>query len=781
MDIQELIYELPKGIIKWYEFQKGKKVLLVKNSLQQEINYKAICEGLQETKLLVSCVEAEDIFSLHEEGVYEYVFLLGAIEFCKNPKDLIRVTKKLLTADGKLLLGTDNRLGLRYFCGDKDAFTERNFDGIENYCRVNNTDYEQLKGRAYSKAEIESILDKAGFESRRFYSVLPNLSMPQLIYAEDYLPEEELEVRYFPSYRSPNTVFMEEERLYGTIIQNGLFHTMANSYFIECSLNNSFADVKHVTLSLDRGKELALATIITRNDTVIKKPMYEEGKERLKKLVEYNDDLKKHGVPVVEGCIEQDSFLMPYIKGEILTNYFRRIIKEDVELFLKEMDSFRDIILNSSEHVSYDEVDWDKMDPDWERRKADDPNREKWKNIAFSDKAKSFGIVLKRGYIDLVTLNCFKTEEGFLFYDQEFYYEQLPANVILYRTIVLIYSGEASIESSVPKKFLLDRYGLAEYEGLWQRYTIKFTEELCNRKELKEFHALCRRDDSITHSNRQRMNYSENEYQAIFKDIFNNLEGKKLYLFGSGRFTTRFLEQFEGEVEVTGILDNSSDKWGTQMYGIPILPPNILKDMEPDSCKVIICIKNYVGVMKQLKEVGVKHYGVYDWNMEYPRKISVPAVPVNVQKEEESVPKKYRVGYIAGVFDLFHIGHLNMFKRAKEQCEYLIVGVVSDESVRKNKKTNPYIPFEERIELVRACRYVDEAVKIGPNYGDTPAAYSKYRFDVQFSGSDYENDPDWLATKVYLQKHGSDLVFFPYTQSTSSTKIKEKISSGVKE
>ena len=154
----------------------------------------------------------------------------------------------------------------------------------------------------------------------------------------------------------------------------------------------------------------------------------------------------------------------------------------------------------------------------------------------------------------------------------------------------------------------------------------------------------------------------------------------------------------------------------------------------------------------------------------------IPAVPVTVSGEDSPAPKKYHVGYIAGVFDLFHIGHLNMFKRAKEQCDYLIVGVASDESVRRNKKTNPYIPFEERIEIVRSCRYVDEAVKIGPNYGDTESAYSKYHFDVQFSGSDYENDPDWLAKKRYLQSKGSNLVFFPYTQSISSTKIKEKIS-----
>ena len=95
-----------------------------------------------------------------------------------------------------------------------------------------------------------------------------------------------------------------------------------------------------------------------------------------------------------------------------------------------------------------------------------------------------------------------------------------------------------------------------------------------------------------------------------------------------------------------------------------------------------------------------------------------------------------------------------MFKRAKEQCDYLIVGVVNDESVMKNKKTIPYIPFEERLEMVRSCRYVDEAVEIPTEYNNTDEAYRRYQFDVQFSGSDYADDPAWLAKKHFAKTGG---------------------------
>lgn len=150
-------------------------------------------------------------------------------------------------------------------------------------------------------------------------------------------------------------------------------------------------------------------------------------------------------------------------------------------------------------------------------------------------------------------------------------------------------------------------------------------------------------------------------------------------------------------------------------------------------------------------------------------------IPENQKREQVLDRKRYHVGYIAGVFDLFHIGHLNMFRRAKEQCDYLIVGVVTDEGVRKYKEVDPFIPFSERIELVRSCRYVDEAVEIPLNYNGTRDAWRLYQFDCQFSGSDYVDNPDWLAEKEFLEKHGAEMVFFSYTESTSSTRIKSLI------
>jgi cytidyltransferase-like protein len=216
------------------------------------------------------------------------------------------------------------------------------------------------------------------------------------------------------------------------------------------------------------------------------------------------------------------------------------------------------------------------------------------------------------------------------------------------------------------------------------------------------------------------------------------------------------------------------------MAGIPVNSPDILREIPESERHIIICIKGYNGVVNQLKDMGITDYHIYDPGNDYPNKSKEHVAQSLAQTgdsglKESDIDKPYNVGYIAGVFDLFHVGHLNMFKRAKEQCRYLIVGVVSDEGVRLNKQAEPFVPFEERIEMVRSCRYVDEAVKLPLNFAGTRDMFKKYHFDVQFSGSDYEHDPAWLSEKEFLEKNGATMVFFPYTQSTSSTKLKKAI------
>ena len=126
------------------------------------------------------------------------------------------------------------------------------------------------------------------------------------------------------------------------------------------------------------------------------------------------------------------------------------------------------------------------------------------------------------------------------------------------------------------------------------------------------------------------------------------------------------------------------------------------------------------------------------------------------------------IGYTTGVLDLFHVGHVNVLRNAKSMCDRLIVGVTSDDLVSyKNKKA--VIPFEERIEIVRACKYVDLAV---PQLTmDKLDAYNRYKFDLMFVGDDWYKSDKWQDLDNEFQRMGVHIIYFPYTKSTSSTLI----------
>ncbi len=139
------------------------------------------------------------------------------------------------------------------------------------------------------------------------------------------------------------------------------------------------------------------------------------------------------------------------------------------------------------------------------------------------------------------------------------------------------------------------------------------------------------------------------------------------------------------------------------------------------------------------------------------------------------VMKHYRSGYIMGVFDLFHIGHLNLLRNAKEHCDFLRVGILSDELVREQKKHDPVIPLEERMAIVAAVRYVDDVVVVDDGLLSKVAEWYRHPFECFFSGDDYEGNPLWEKEKIELSGLGSTIEFFPYTATTSSTKIRALI------
>jgi len=134
------------------------------------------------------------------------------------------------------------------------------------------------------------------------------------------------------------------------------------------------------------------------------------------------------------------------------------------------------------------------------------------------------------------------------------------------------------------------------------------------------------------------------------------------------------------------------------------------------------------------------------------------------------------IGYTAGAFDLFHIGHVNILREAKNRCDKLIVGVSTDELVSHK---NIFVPFKERIEIVRSCRYAD--VVIAQYTLDKFDIWKNLKFNILFVGDDWKNSDSWNKYEQKLKLFSVDTIYLPYTGQTSSTKLRQIINSKIGE
>ena len=138
--------------------------------------------------------------------------------------------------------------------------------------------------------------------------------------------------------------------------------------------------------------------------------------------------------------------------------------------------------------------------------------------------------------------------------------------------------------------------------------------------------------------------------------------------------------------------------------------------------------------------------------------------------------QKKQIGFTAGVFDMFHIGHLNILKRAKDLCDYLIVGVSTDEVVEENKHKKPIISFEDRAAIVSAIRYVDQVVAQKKyDIEGKIETVKEYGIDVMFVGSDWQGTDKWIQIENELSKIGCRVVYLPHTEGVSSSLLREII------
>lgn len=267
--------------------------------------------------------------------------------------------------------------------------------------------------------------------------------------------------------------------------------------------------------------------------------------------------------------------------------------------------------------------------------------------------------------------------------------------------------------------------------------------------------------------------WSWDEGYAVWKErftkVFAEIEDKVIVLFGTGNMIKEYERYTQGAYPPAFYVDNDKSKWGKMFRGREIKSPQALLEVPADKLRLIICNIYFREIGEQLKDMGINDYYVYTETL-----AGLFRTPFHIR--EKGRQNYYETGYVQGTFDLFHVGHLNLFRRAKERCGYLLAGVVSDELNEVYKGAKPYVPYEERAALVASCRYVDEVIKVDVGSDDKIKIWEKHHYDCHFCGDDHGNW-DWLRDA--LHERGAELEFFPYTEVTSSTRLREELKKSI--
>lgn len=382
------------------------------------------------------------------EKKYDYITLIGVFEYqgnyteSQNPYiDFLNKIKSLLKPEGKLLIAIENQYGLKYWCGAREDHTAIPFDGINQY------DFSNKKVRTFSKAVLEQMVKKCGFENTFFYYPMPDYKLPTVVYSQEFLPKNSnmLNMNYY--YIPDNkTLVAQENKLYKDIIENGVFEFFANSFLLECSQCGNVGKVIFASMSNRRLPEYQIATRFTCDKKVEKYALcMPVGKQHISEIVENEKQLENSGIKVWKSENEDGTIMSLYCEEETAENVVLKKCRENDKVgVLYIFDKLYEQILHSSERADWTENIIYSLYPNKSRDE------------------KKYGIVLKKGYIDMILRNAFWVENNFCWFDQEWTLENVPANFIVYRAIVQTYSSFPEIEKTIPVVELAMRYHLVE-------------------------------------------------------------------------------------------------------------------------------------------------------------------------------------------------------------------------------------------------------------------------------------------------------------------------------
>lgn len=763
LEVASYLSELANGLFGWYPFEADGKILQIGSwfgAFTEMLSFR--CQNITVvesdayraymTEKRLKHIENVDVIHTNIQDYYinchetfDYIIFsvdenIDRFSDAASYLDLLKAAKCLLSVKGKLLFALPNRLGVKYFCGVPDPDTGLRFDGMTE----NNSGLYRL-----DREELLNIMGDLGFSKVKLYYPMPDHHHTQMVYTDQYQPGPDMleRLHIYSAYKTER--LLDEWVLTGRLAQNHVMHCFSNSFLVEAS-DHSCSQVMYSALSAERDRDRAFATNIYDN-MVEKIPLYPDGQAGLHALLQNTQELSKRGIPILPMEEKEGKVSMNRISAPSLSQYLQEAARKNVKLFTDCMDRLRAYILDSSEQVSSEKNSMRHLAPD-----AD------------------WGIILKKAYIEMIPVNSFWVDEDILFYDQEFTKENCPANYVLFRALRDIYTFSPEIEEYISLEEMKVRYGLSATWDIYAQEEERFQTELRRRNLYTGFYPWVKHLFGTVQENRRQFDLAEDQKERDYFNAVSNLDDRRIVLFGAGRMAGHYLNRYGKEYSPVFIVDNASDKWGTKKDGFEIKSPEALLRLMPGTFRVVITMGNYEPIAAQLEEMGIgsDSYRIFTREMD---------TLLGVKLANPMSDGKYHMGYVTGVFDLFHIGHLNLLRNCKSRCHYLVAGVLTDELTEHDKHKTPFISFEERMQIVSQCKYVDRVIPVDFHNTNKVDAWKELRYGCLFSGSDHEGEPYWVWLQRQLRSLGSELEFFPYTKSTSSTMLQAAIREGIKQ
>lgn len=455
-----------KNILNWYPFSKEGTVLEIGCGLGAITNM--LCEKCKKvtavelskrraTAAALRCRDKENLEiivgnlnDIEFEEKFDYITLIGVLEYqgtytdSSNPYvDFIKKIKSFLKPQGKLLIAIENKFGLKYWCGAREDHTGIPFDSINNY------EIGGKQARTFSKQELSDIVRDSGFENSYFYYPFPDYKLPTVIYSQDYLPKDGL-MDSAATYYTPNTksLVANEKKLYNDLIDNQVFEFFANSFLVECSDDaENMGEVIFATLASSRQKEYRVGTRIKKDYRVEKFSLVSklENLQHIQQICDNMDALSTRNIGTIPFALQDGMIQMDYINSPTMAEVLSKEYKShNVEQIWDWYQKLWDVIENSSEEIKKDS------------------------NIIFElgidipENNINYGKILNVGYLDLIPRNCFVTEAGLAWFDQEWKLDKVPVKFLFYRAVHYTYFTYPWMESIVKFSDVCKKFEITE-------------------------------------------------------------------------------------------------------------------------------------------------------------------------------------------------------------------------------------------------------------------------------------------------------------------------------